>query len=47
MERPSIEEVLRVLDTLYHHAENTSDKEQASSWLVKLHSSVSPSHVSY
>lgn len=40
MEKPSIEEVLRVLDALYR-GENPSDKDAASAWLIKLHSSVS------
>lgn len=40
MDKPSIEEVLHVLDTLYR-SESTKDKEKASSWLTKLHSSVS------
>lgn len=38
--RPTIEEVLGALDTLYR-GESPADKEKASSWLIKLHSSVS------
>lgn len=38
--RPSIEEVVGALDTLYR-SESPSDKEKASSWLIQLHSSVS------
>lgn len=41
MEKPSIEEVLQCLDTLYR-SENPKDKEAASAWLTKrVQSSVS------
>ena len=40
MEKPTVEEVLERLDTLYR-SESTTDKEAASSWLIRLHSSVS------
>ena len=40
MDKPSIEEVIGAIDSLYR-GENPADKERASSWLTKLHSSVS------
>lgn len=39
MEKPSLEVVLQTLDALYR-TENAGDKEKASLWLMKLHSSV-------
>lgn len=40
MDKPSIEEVIAAIDSLYR-GENPADKERASSWLTRLHSSVS------
>lgn len=39
MEKPALELVLQVLDALYRN-EDASEKEKASSWLMKLQASV-------